>query len=83
MHGFFIFFFLTPINAPINTNGEEQHNQSNKIAKIVKKGTAAEDCSAHKNRFIMKKTENDKEGYKKAVSSAFLNQASPYYLILN
>jgi len=78
LHGFFIFFFFIPINAPIRTNGDEQHNHKSNIASIVPKGTAADDFSAHKNKSIIKKIENDMLGYKKAVSIAFFNHLSPY-----
>jgi len=77
LQGFFIFFFFIPINAPIKTKGEEQHSQRSSIARIVGKGTAADEFSAHSNKSIKKNIEKDKLGNNNAVIKALFNHLSP------
>lgn len=54
--GFLIVRFLIPKNAPIKTSGEELQSHSNKRETIVKNGTAADEFSAHRKKFIKRKT---------------------------
>ena len=52
--GFLKAFFFSPINAPIRTNGVEQHIHNTNNVRIVVKGTAPDDSSMKRKKFIMK-----------------------------
>jgi hypothetical protein len=73
--GFLITFFFNPMNEPIKTRGEEQHNHNRSKAKIVENGTLAEDPSNHKLKLIKKNIPKAKDGYNKAVTIPFFNHS--------
>jgi len=66
------------MKAPIRTKGEEQQIHSSNKAIIVEKGTAADECSAQRNRSIIKNVKKTMLGKNIAVNKAFFNHFSPF-----
>jgi len=79
--GFLNTFLFNPIKEPIKTKGVEQHIHKINNVRIVVKGTAPDDSSMKRKKFIMKNVENAKDGNKKAVIRAFFNQSGSWNIL--
>jgi hypothetical protein len=79
--GFLIAFFLSPMNEPIITNGEEQQIQRISRDNSVVNGTAPDDPSIVKKAFIMMNIVKANEGYSSAVYKAFISHSLPLNIL--